>query len=334
MKPILRQHNLLALLAASCVGMAFAADLPVSRTGGSITVSLPVNQTTLLSLPLVEIVASGTVALTGGGNTIELASLPASLPDVLTNPHAIKITSRDNQAGGSTNAYGLTALITAQATQTVTAALLAKPNAGDEFIIYRLETFNSLFGATNTVGLKGGSSVTSADIIYTDNGAGSLVGYFFRTGVSAWRLVSAPAGANQNPTILPNRGLLVVRKTGGNPVDISFSGDAMIGKEVVDVTNSASNIINNPFSLPTTLLDSRLKDFVTGGSSVASADIVYLESAGTLTGYFYRTGVNQWRLVSAPTGADQGTRVITPGKALLVVKRATGEFTLEEPFAE
>jgi hypothetical protein len=333
MKPILRQYNLLALLAASCVGMAAAADLPVSRTGGSVSVSLPVGQTTLLSLPLVEIVASGTVASTGGGNTITLTSSPASLPDVLTNPHAIKITSRATHVGGA-NAYGLTAIITGQATQTVTAALLATPNAGDEFIIYRLETFNSLFGATNTVGLKGGSSVTSADIIYTDDGAGSLVGYFYRTGANAWRLVSAPAGANQNPTILPNRGLLVVRRTGGTAVTLNFSGDAMIGKEAVDVVNNASNIINNPFTTQTTLLDSRLKDFVNIGSSSTSADIIYLENAGVLTGYFYRTGVNQWKLVSAPAGADQGATVITPGKALLVVKRAAGEFTFEEPFTE
>ena len=53
--------GLLALVALTTgSAMAQADKLPVSRTAGVIDVSLPVNQTTLMALPLVEIVASGT----------------------------------------------------------------------------------------------------------------------------------------------------------------------------------------------------------------------------------------------------------------------------------
>jgi len=333
----------LALLAltALCAGTALgqASKLPVSRTGGATSVSLPVGQTTLMALPLVEIVASGTVSAVSG-STYTLLSTPTVLPDVVTTPHAIKITGRANQFG--TNAYGMTARITAQASQDVTTpvapaagSLMAAPNVGDEYVVYRIETIGSLFGVTNTVGLRGGSTVATADIIYLDNGSGTLVAYFYRTGgTPGWRLVSAPSGANQDGVIIqPNRGILVARKTGGTPVTINISGDAMVGNEVVDVTNSAANIVNNPFLVSTTLLGSGLRNYVTGGSTAATADIVYLESGGVLTGYFYRTSVSQWRLLSTPGGADQGAVAITPGKAILIAKKATGEFTLVEPFA-
>jgi hypothetical protein len=338
MKPILRQHNLLALLAASCVGMAFAADLPVSRTGGSVNVSLPVGQTTMMSLPLVEIVASGTVASTGGGNTITLSSSPASLPNVLTDPHAIKITSRDNQAGGSTNAYGFSAQITAQATQTVTAALAVTPNVGDEFIIYRLETIGSIFGATNSVGLLGGGSAGASDIVYLEDG-GVLTGYFYKTtalGGTGWRLATNSGSPNQgNVVVKPNRGVLVIRKAGGSAVSINFTGEAMVGNEK-PVVISGFNLISNPFGKSTTLRDSFLKDFVTGGGNAGAADLVYLESAGVLTAYFYKNttlGGTGWRIAGTTTSADNVT--IAAAKAILFKEQnGSVSFTLPEPFAK
>ncbi len=332
----------LATLSTSAV-FGQESQLPVSRTVGVIDVSLPVNQTTLMAIPLVEIVASGTVTAVSG-STYTLSSSPTTLPNVLTTPHAIKITSRVDQrgtganapAGSSTNAYGLSAQITAQSGQDVTAALGTAPNIGDEFIVYQLETIGSLFGATNSAGLLGGSTSASADIIYLDNGAGVLVAYFYRSSVSAWRLVSSPSGANQDTAvILPNRGVIVARKAAGSPVTMRLSGDEMVGKESADVANTSFNILNNPFTVSTTLDASNLKDFITGGSTSASADIVYLESGGVLTAYFYRSSVSQWRLVSAPSGANQGAAVMAAGKAILFSKKAGGtEFALQQPFAE
>ena len=336
--------GLLALVALTTgSAMAQADKLPVSRTAGVIDVSLPVNQTTLMALPLVEIVASGTVNTVSGSN-LTLTSTPSTLPNVLSTPHAIKITSRDDQrgtgsnapAGSSTNAYGLSARITGQTGQQVTAALATAPNVGDEFVIYRLETLGSIFGATNSAGLRGASTSASADFVYVDNGAGVLTAYFFRTGANQWRLVSTPSGSDQSGVIIPpNRGLIVARKTGGNPVSIRITGDEMVGRDSADVTNSAFNIVNNPWTVSTSLDASGLRNFITGGSTSASADFVYLENAGVLTAYFYRTSVSQWRLVSAPSGANQGAAVIQAGKAILFSKKAgTTEFTLQQPFAE
>jgi hypothetical protein len=337
----------LLAFAALSTGTAFgqANQLPVSRTAGIIDVSLPDNQTTLMALPLVEIVASGTISAIPSAGVYTLVSSPGTLPtDLATSPHAIKITSRDDQrgapgstpSGSSTNAYGLTAKITAKSGQDVTAAFLTAPNVGDEYIVYRLETIGSVFGATNAAGLKSASTSASADIIYLDDGAGVLVAYFYRSTASAWRLVSAPSGANQDGAVVnPNRGIIVARKSGGSPVTVRLSGDEMIGREAANVANSSFNIVNNPFTVSTTLAASGLKDFITGGSTSAAADIVYLESGGVLTSYFYRTSASQWRLVSAPSGADQGAAVVAAGKAILFNKKAgSTEFTLPQPFAE
>jgi hypothetical protein len=332
----LRSHIGLLAFAALTSGTAFG-QLPVSRTAGVLDVSLPVNQTTLMALPLVEIVASGTVSAVAG-TTYTLSSSPASLPDVLTTPHAIKITSQVNQAG--TNAYGISAQITAQSGQDVTAALGTAPNVGDEFVVYQLETIGSIFGATNTAGLLGGSTSGAADIIYLESG-GTLTAYFYKNGGlggTGWRLVSAPTGSNQDGVVIGvAKGILVQRKSGGSAVSIRFTGDSMVANEKA-VVATGFNIINNPFAVGATLDSSLLKDFVTGGSTSGAADIVYLESGGVLTAYFYKNGGlggTGWRLVSAPTGANQGAVALTSGKAILFKEQAgTAGLTLIEPFAE
>jgi hypothetical protein len=323
------------------------SQLPVSRTVGVIDVSLPVNQTTLMAVPLAEIVASGTVTAVSG-TTYTLSSSPTTLPNVLTTPHAIKITSRVDQrgtganapAGSSTNAYGLSAQITAQSGQDVTAALSTAPNVGDEFVVYQLETIGSIFGAANSAGLNGSTGAAGADIVYLDQ-AGTLVGYFYKTGGLGgigWKLVSAPTGSSQENTVVaPGRACMVSRINTGSTVTIRLSGDAVVGREAPAVV-TGFNIMNYPFTVPSTLASSGIKDFITGSTGAAGADILYLESSGVLTGYFYKTGGLGgigWKLVSAPTGSDQGAVVISSGKAILFKEQAgTAGFAIPEPFAE
>lgn len=338
----LRFFGLIALAAFS-TGYAFgdANELPVSRTAGVVTVDLPVNQTTLMALPLVEIIASGTVSAVSGSD-LTLTSTPGTLPDVLTNPHAIKITSRSNQLAGSTNAYGLSSQITAQAGQQVTAALPTAPNVGDEFVVYRLETIGSLFGAANTAGLLGGGDAGSADLVYVENG-GVLTAYFYKNTsgfgtTTGWKLASG-GDVNQDGVVIPpNRGLLLVRKAGGSPVSITFTGDTLPGNEKAAVV-AGFNVLNNPFTVPTTLDGSFLKDFVTQGGDAGSADLIYVEDGGTLTAYFYKDTAGfgtttGWKLASGGD-VNQGAVALTPGKAILFREQAgSAAFTLPEPFAE
>ena len=97
-------------------------------------------------------------------------------------------------------------------------------------------------------------------------------------------------------------------------------------------------MMSSPYTNRTTVGKSSLKDFITGGSGSATADVVYLEEGGVLTGYFYKSsglGGTGWRRTDLPTGANQDGVVLTPGKAILFKEQAgTASFTLQEPFTD
>lgn len=310
--------------------------LPVSRTSGVVTQNVASGKTTLLGLPNVKVLASGTVAAVAGNNlTLSSAVSIASLGSA---PKAIKITSRVNQQAGSTNAYGLSARITGTSGETVTAALSTAPNVGDEFIIYQLNTIATLFGATNSAGLTAAAAPATADIVYLTN-EGALVGYFYNSTAAKWRLVNDPSGADQNNTIIePTAGAMIVRRSAGLPeIFIRLSGEMLPGRQVAKLGGSGFSIINNPFFVATTLAESGLATSLNGGTGPGTADVLYLEQSGVLVGYYYKTGGlggSGWRALGDGS-TDQGGVSLSTGKAFLLKDQVgTAGFTLPEPFAE
>lgn len=307
--------------------------LPMSRTSGSVSVVLPVNKTTLVALPNVKVVAAGKITAVAGS---VLTTSEAALPNLTSAPHAIKIVSRNSQAAGSTNAYGLSATITVSTATQVTAELATAPNVGDEFVVYQLSTLTSVFGATNSAGLNGAATPDAADIVSLTSG-GQIIQYFYNATANAWRLVSTPEGANQNDVVIESSsGVMVTRRNAGSEATLRLSGEVLGGRHSVNVSTGFS-IVNNPFLVPTTLAASSLQDNLTGGTGPGAADIVYLENNGSLTGYYYKTGGlggSGWRALGDNT-TDQGAVVIAPGKALLFKEHAgSAGFALPEPFAQ
>ncbi len=330
---------LLIALGVPALIKAQESQLPVSRTTGVLTISLPKNKPTLMALPLSTIVASGTVTSVDGASLYTLSSSPAALPNVTTTPHAIKITSRVDQrgtganapAGTSTNPYGEFARISATAGQQVTAALSVVPNIGDEFVIYSLRTLGTaLAGAT----LNTAADEANADVVYLSNG-GVFTGYF-NTGAS-WVLVSNPGGGDQSTTVIdPGGAILIVRKNLGVDTTVLATGVTLPGRETNGVV-PGFKIINNPFSITTTLEASGLQAHVTGGTGAGSADTIYLENNGVITGYYYKTGGlggSGWRTLS-DNAANQGAVLVRAGKSILFKEQAgSAAFALPEPFAE
>lgn len=323
----------LALLALAVPTARAQADkLPMSRTAGTVTLELPAGKTTLVGLANVHIVASGTVTTVDGAGIL-LTSAPAVLPDVLSSPHALKIVSRANPTGN--NAYGHSARITAQGGQVVTADLAVTPNAGDAFVIYRLSTLGDILGAANEAGLTAAASSADADKVYLTE-SGVLVGYFFRSGVNQWRLISDPDGADQAGTVIaPGSGLMIVRVAGADR-SLRLSGEALPARHVASVT-TGQNIVNNPFLVPTSLSASDIQSNITGGTGPGVADIVYLEQDGVLTGYYFKNGGpggTGWRALGDSV-TDAGSALLLPAKALLFKEQAgTAGFALPEPFAD
>ncbi len=310
--------------------------LPVSRTTGVLTQKLLRGKTTLLALPNVKVLASGTVTAAAGSD-VTLASTP-SVASLAVGPKAIKITSRVNQQAGSTNAYGASAQVAGSTGETVTAALSTAPNTGDEFVIYQLNTIASVFGTTNSFGLNAAAAPATADILYLTN-EGALVGYFYHSTAAKWRLVSTPDGADQNDVVIePTAGVMITRRnTGAAEIFVRFSGEALPGRQVAKLGGSGFSIINNPFLIPTTLAESGLASTLNGGTGPGTADVLYLEENGELSGYFYKTGGaggTGWRALGDGS-TDQGLVALNPGKALLLKDQAgTAGLTLPEPFAE
>ncbi len=318
--------------AAATAAWAQADKLPMSRIAGTVTLDLPAGKTTLVGLASVRIIASGTVSTVDGGNVV-LGSAPATLPDLLGSPHALKIVSRANPAGN--NAYGHCARITAQSGQSVTTGVVLNVSAGDEFVIYQLSTLASVLGAANEVGLTGAETANAADKVYlTENGV--LVGYFYRTDVNQWRRIDDADGANQAGTVIaPDSGLMIVRVAGSDRA-LRLSGDALPARHVASVA-TGQNIVNNPFLVPTSLSASDLQSNLTGGTGPGVADVVYLEQDGVLTGYYFKNGGpggTGWRTLGDSV-TDAGAAMILPGKALLFKEQAgTAGFALPEPFAD
>lgn len=365
MKPHFHILSNAAVLACLAFGTASAQDkLPVSRTAGVMQVELPANQVTLLAMPLTNIVASGTIETDTNTSTLVIKSVEDFTLDELSTGgyRAIKITSRDDQrgtganapGGSSSNAYGKSAMIFNNAASgaqnpdgTYSTSLdlseVLNPNDGDEFIIYRVRTLaagpdDGVFGdPTPITGWNSAPSSATADIVYIDNGAGALIGYFHKIGGpggSGWRLSSDPSGPDQDNVEIPAGRAVMVRRRAGVASSILFTGVTTIGRESSTVTTGYS-VLNNPFTVATTLAASGIQNHITGAATPSGADLVYLENSGVLTGYFYNPSAGQWRLVTAPTGGNQGIVGLPVGKSILFKEQAgTAGFAFPEPFAQ
>ena len=331
----MKRHLSLLLTAAFLTPSGLQADpakkLPVSRTAGILRVSLPPNQISLVSLPMVDrVVDCGSVT---GTPTATIGLSTTTLGNVTTNPHSIQIVSGD--------AYGVRLRITASTASSVTvAAPIAGLAAGDQYIIVPDDTLASIFGATNSAGLLGAAGAAGADEVYIQIN-GVLTGFFYKStglGGTGWRRIANPSGASEpNAAIDPLTGIYVLRKAGGSPVNLDITGLAVTGRQKPPVA-SGFNILSNPFTLPTTLGKSGLRDFINGGTGPATADIIYLENGGSFTGYFFKNGGlggTGWRLIDNPSGPNQDSIVLTPGKGILFQEQAgTAAFTMQEPFTE
>lgn len=61
---------------------------------------------------------------------------------------------------------------------------------------------------------------------------------------------------------------------------------------------------------------------LTAAATPDSVDKIYLTENGSLVAYFFNSNANEWRLVSAPEGANQASKVIAPGCGVMVTRVA------------
>ncbi len=298
-------------------------QLPVARpaaitntilkgSGGFSTVGVPFTREPLLR----DLVASSS------GTTITGAE--GGYGDLTTTPHSVVIQT------GSTR--GRTERIVSNTATTVTlaSAIPGLVNNSDEFDIVPEWTLGTYFGTgNNPSGLMSSPSSSSADIVYVDDGIGSLVQYFHNG--TNWRRVSTPTPANNVSLSGLNGGAIILKRSAG---DLTFSVQGVLrsGRQVQPAVPGFSVVTYTEAGGTTFGATGLVPGVLASNPSSSLADIVYIpDGTGSLVQYFHN-GTN-WRRVSTPT--NQNGLLIKPETALVINKRSAGtsQWTIDEQYA-
>ncbi len=281
----------------------------------------------------------------GASSTVTTSSLSDSLAswtddqfNGANGPHYLEITS----LGGSTSAAGVgsTYLIsdTIASSKTVTLATNLPAGLGTPvgYRIVKHWTLAGLFGATNTAGLQGGTSVT-ADHIQLWFG-GTYESYYYQTagiGGTGWRRVGNQSEDASGTIVRPDQSLIVKRGQ-AQDVAVTVIGEVKTGQTSVTVS-PGFNFIPNPYSVAMTLASCNIYtgNPATGlaGGNIATADQLLAWNGTSYDTYYYQTsgiGGTGWRKVGDMTTDASATPI--PALSSIIVRRtAPGAFTWVMP---
>ncbi len=195
---------------------------------------------------------------------------------------------------------------------------------------------SEIFGTGTSLILQGGSSPTSADLLYFGRG-GTLAGFYYKTGIGAgWKTLSG--GAAPNIAIYPGESVLVSRN-GASGISITNTGAVKAGAALVPVSQGSITAATS-FPVGTTLATSGLytgnaSTGVQGGNSASSADILYIpDTNGSLVSYYYKTGIGAgWKTVAGGTNAS--TVEIPAVGGVLITRQSSTPFnwSIPQPYA-
>jgi uncharacterized protein (TIGR02597 family) len=316
------------LVLAAMLAVASRGAAATTPPFGYLTVAIPAGSVaspsyTPLSIPLyTNAVFSGTVLSVDSATQVTLGGAVWTAGQHATSaaPRFAKVT-----AGSG---IGRLFLITANTTSQLTLSLAHTPtisdlrmvlSAGDTISIIPANTLGSVFGTT-TPTLVAGASASAADNVYLLNGPGLGWSTYYHNGTN-WR--KAGSLANQNNTILyPDEGVLVVH-IGTSPVTLMLSGRVPVTTEKSDISATGSTFGAQRFPVDMELLavGYHLLPGWVSGATVSTADNVWVWSTALKKWeQFYYNGTN-WR--KAGSIANQNTKVLTAGSAVIVIRTGT-----------
>lgn len=206
--------------------------------------------------------------------------------------------------------------------------------------IWRLWTLGEVFGATNTAGLQGGTTASSADLIMVPNGTG-FVNYFYSTGGTqgvGWRLASGGV-VDQSTVRIPFGGGLVIQAVGAR--SLVLTGQVKTGKTRVTLQTGRNFLANlcpvnaggtSPSAAGLTLATSGMHSFLTAGRASALADLVLIWNGTGYNQYYYANGGlvgNGWRRIGAGS-TDQGSVPMPDGAFVIQRRGAPTEVVLNQ----
>lgn len=323
---------LASVLALACVSTSWAqssvATDPVgfvtATVKGGGTVATP--QLSLISPTLLQLVEWQGPVGTISGKTINVANTPWVAGQFGTaGQYFVEVASGEN-AGAWTD-------IESSTTSSLTTLddLSSFASAGSTIRIRKHVTLSSFFGTTNSAGIKGGTSVITADevIVYD---ATTQATYFYYdasdgAGPAGWYNTRVESAANV--VIPPNAGVVIRRKDSA-PISFLSFGAAKTGNTLVPI-NAGLNVVGNVAAKGLTLASSGLytgsaTTGLRGSNSPITADEVVIYGATGQTTYWYYDASDS----AGPAGwYDYRYRpadavIIAPGTSFVVTRKSPG----------
>lgn len=197
-------------------------------------------------------------------------------------------------------------------------------SAGDTYAVRPAHTIASLFGATNSAGLRAGTSATNADRVEVPDGQGGLaVVYYNNTAPAGWRTSTTGTDDASNLPVYHVDALNITRNANSN-LKLVFAGSLRKNPTYYGILPGL-NYVNVNYPVGSTLGNSTLQTQVKQGDST-TGDLVWIPNSATgYKKYYCNAGV--WRLVSG-NNADRGTVALTPG---IIIERRDAATNLQIP---
>jgi uncharacterized protein (TIGR02597 family) len=208
-------------------------------------------------------------------------------------------------------------------------------------------TLGKVFGATNSVGLKGGGAASEADNIQVwDPTRQGYVTYYYKTGGlggSGWRATTESFVEMSNAVLRVNQGVLLMRQSTNNMPEVPVAGAVKLGTTISRVVSNGFTFAGNVYAANLALGQSGLytTNAITGlkgGNSAADADTVQIWEPLTqvFATYYYNTnapGGGGWR--SASGSSDASSNVIPVGAMTIIQRKHPNAFDwrMPQPFA-
>lgn len=304
-------------------------------TVGFLRLSLPAGKAALISFPLNQapVVAGAFSGKTGAvlSTSANLSSLPANLTNTDNEPlYYIELTS------GANSGLLIEILSKGSSTLSVSSADAAQLTGNESYQIRKFTTLADVLGSSNSAGLLGGDSVTTADVVWAVTNGSWRQYFFYDDGfggeIDPLQWQSPGSMSNKGDArIDPDQGVLVVRKPGSNTT-VTIVGQVKATPSYVPFING-SQIVTNPYPVDKTLGTLGLKtgNSATGlveGDSISNSDVVYKLDNGVWKQYFiYNDGFNgeidpvDWQTPGSPI--SQANVVVAAGEALLIARRGS-----------
>lgn len=195
---------------------------------------------------------------------------------------------------------------------------------GDTYAVRPAHTIASLFGATNSAGLRAGASAATADTVEVPDGQGGLtVVYYSNTAPAGWRTTTTGTADAANVPVYHVDALNITRNASSN-LKLTFTGSLRKNPTSYGILPGL-NYVDVNYPLGTTLGNSTLQTQVKQGDST-TGDLVWIPNSATGYKKYYCTAAG-WRLVGG-NNADRGTVALTPG---IIIERRDVAINMQIP---